>query len=100
MFSSQCIPVRTFSVKKSLPWITQEIERKIRKRDHLYRQFKKTVDQVFRNKFLELRKSIKSKIKLSYETYMYLEGLLGLNDENSACDNKKLFSFLKSPKQD
>ena len=47
---------------------------------------------------MELRKSIKGKIKLSYETY--LEGLLGLNDENSACNNKKLFSFLKSSKQD
>ena len=33
-----------------------------------------------------------------YETY--LEGLLGLHDENSACDSKKLFSFLKSSKQD
>ena len=43
------------------------------------------------------RNSIKSKIKLSYETY--LEGLLGLNDENSICDTK-LFSFLKCSKQD
>ena len=47
---------------------------------------------------MALRKSIKSKIKLSHETY--LEGLLGLNDENSTCDSKKLFSFLKSSKQD
>ena len=37
--------------------------------------------------------SIKHKIKLSYETY--LEGLLGLNDENAVCNTKKLFSFLK-----
>ena len=27
-------------------------------------------------------------------------GLLGLNDENSVCDTKKLFSFLKCSKQD
>ena len=98
LYSSQCIPVKTFSGKKSLPWITQEIRRQIRKRDHFYKQFKKTGDQVFRNKFLALRKIIKSKIKLSHETY--LEGLLGLHDENSACDSKKLFSFLKSSKQD
>ena len=37
-------------------------------------------------------------IIISHETY--IEGLLGLHDENSACDSKKLFSFLKSPKQD
>ena len=35
---------------------------------------------------------------VSHETY--LEGLLGLDDENSTCDSKKLFSFLKSSKQD
>ena len=97
LFTSQCIPVKTVSGKKSLPWITQAMRRQIRKRNHLYKQFKKTGDQVFRNKFLAFRKSIKSKIKLSYATY--LEGLLRLNDENSVCDNKKLFSFLKSSKQ-
>lgn len=64
----------------------------------MYRKFKRTGDQTFRIKFLSLRKSIKHKIKLSYNNY--LEGLLGLNDTNSACDNKKLFSFLKSCKQD
>ena len=98
LYSSQCIPVKTFSGKKSFPWITQEIKRQIRKRTRFYKQFKKTGDQTFRNKFLALRKAIKSKIKLSHETY--LEGLLGLNDENSTCDSKKLFSFLKSSKQD
>ena len=98
LYSSKCIPVKTFSGKKSLPWITQEIRRQIRKRNHFFKQFKKTGDQVFRNKFLALRKIIKSKIKLSHETY--IEGLLGLHDENSACDCKKLFSFLKSSKQD
>ena len=98
LFTCQCIPVKTVSGKKSLPWITQAIRRQIRKRNHLYKQFKKTGDQVFRNKFLALRKSVKRNIKLSYATY--LEGLLGLNDENSVCDNKKLFSFLKSSKQD
>ena len=82
LYSSQCIPVKTFSGKKSFPWITQEIKRQIRKRIHFYKQFKKTGDQTFRSKVLALRKAIKSKIKLSHETY--LEGLLGLNDENSS----------------
>ena len=97
-FSSQCIPVKTISGKKSLPWVTQAIRRQIRKRNRLYKQFKETGDQQIRNKFVAHRNSIKSKIKLSYETY--LEGLLGLNDENSVCDTKKLFSFLKCSKQD
>ena len=37
-------------------------------------------------------------IKASHNSY--LEGLLGLTDENSVCNNKTLFSFLKSSKQD
>lgn len=81
-----------------MPWITQDIKRLIRKRDHLYRKFKKSGDQVFRDSFVNLRKQIKSKIKLAH--MQYLEGLLGLKDENTTCDSKKLFAFLKSSKQD
>ena len=45
-----------------------------------------------------LRKIIKCKTKLAYTTY--LEGL-GLDSETStACDSKKLFSFLKNTRQD
>ena len=89
LYSFQCIPVKTFSGKKSLPWITQENRRQIRKRNHFYKQLKKTGDMVFRNKYLVLRKIIESKIKLSHETY--LEVLLGLHDDNSACDSKNVF---------
>ena len=34
-FSSHCIPVKTISGKKSLPWITQAIRRQIRKKKSL-----------------------------------------------------------------
>ena len=82
--------------KASLPWITQEIRRLIRKRDvYIYRSYKKIGDPKKRSHFLQLRKHIKFKIKLSYETY--IEGLL---DKNSVCDSKKLFSFLKNSRQD
>ena len=59
---------------------------------------KKTGDKAFRHKFLSMRKSIKYNIKASYN--LYLEGLLGITDEDSVCNTKKLFSFLKSSKQD
>ena len=41
LYSSQCIPVKTFSGKKSLPWITQEITRQIRKRNHFINNLRK-----------------------------------------------------------
>ena len=70
----------------------------IRKRDQLYKTFKKTADQGKKSQFINLRKTIKSKIKSSH--LMYLEGLLGLNEEASQCNSKKLFSFLKNSRQD
>ena len=97
-FASKCIPTKFIRGKSSLPWITQSIRRQIRRRDDLYRKFKKTGDQAFRHKFLSMRKSIKHNIKASYN--LYLEGLLGITDEDSVCNTKKLFSFLKSSKQD
>ena len=97
--SSECIPTEMVRGKSSFPWITQEIKRLIRKRDHFYRKFKTTGDQTKRSKFLCLRKIIKCKTKLGYTTY--LEGLLRLDSETStACDSKKLFSFLKNSRQD
>ena len=88
----------TISGKKSLPWIAQAVRRQIRKRNRVCKQFKETRDQQNRNKFVALRNSVKSSIKLSYETY--LERLLVLIGENLVCDTKKLFIFRKSSKQD
>ena len=39
--ASMCIPTKTIQNKLSLPWITQSIRRLIRRRDDLYRKFKK-----------------------------------------------------------
>ena len=97
-FSSQCIPIKLIRGRSSLPWITQEIRRMIRKRDHIYRSFKKTGYQGRRIQFIQLGKTIKHKIKASYN--LYLKDLLGLTDRSTVCDNKKLFTFLKKSRQD
>ena len=94
----ECIPAKLIRGKSSLPWITQEIKRLIRKRDSLYRKFKRSGDSDIKTKFQTLRQQIKKKIKDSYQAY--LENLLGLNDEESKCDSKKLFSFLKNSRCD
>ena len=94
----ECIPAKLIRGKSSLPWITQEIKRLIRKRDSLYRKFKRSGDSDIKTKFQTLRQQIKKKIKDLYQAY--LENLLGLNDEDSKCDSKKLFSFLKNSRCD
>ena len=94
----ECIPAKLIRGNSSLPWITQEIKRLIRKRDSLYRKFKRSGDSDIKTKFQTLRQQIKKKIKDSYQAY--LENLLGLNDEDSKCDSRKLFSFLKNSRCD
>ena len=42
-FSEQCIPNRLIKSKPSSPWVTQQIKRLIRKRDHLYHKLKKKI---------------------------------------------------------
>ena len=96
--TEECIPSKIIRGKSSLPWITQEIKRLIRKRDSLYTKFKKSGDQVTKTKFQTLRQQTKKKIKDSYQGY--LENLLCLNDSDNTCDSKKLFSFLKNSRRD
>ena len=94
----ECIPLKVISGKSSLPWIIQEIKCLIRKRDRLYSSYKVSGDNRKREDFQALRQQIKKKIKRSYQTY--LEGLIGLSDNDQTCDRKKLFSFLKRSRQD
>ena len=96
-YIDECIPTKILKGKSTLPWITQDIKRLIRKRDKLYSSYKKTQDYDKRKSFLTLRQQEKRKIKASY--LVYLEGLLGLRDEESKCDSKKLFSFLGNPRK-
>ena len=97
-FSHECIPSKLIQGKSSLPWVTQEIKRLIRKRDSLYTNFKKTGRLDIKTQFQTLRQQIKKKIKASYQAY--LENLLGLTNEEDQCDSKKLFSFLKNSRRD
>ena len=90
----ECIPSKLIRGKSSLPWITQEIKRLIRKQDSLYAKLKKSGDLDIKTKFQTVRHQLKKKIKDSYQAY--LENLLGLNDRDNVCDSKKLFHSLKT----
>ena len=48
-------------IAQSLPWITQAIRRQIQKRNHLYKQFKKTGDRYLEISFWHLENQSKAK---------------------------------------
>ena len=101
---TQFVPIKKIGCKKSLPWITQEIKRLIRKRDSLYQKQKKGKSKD-RHHFKQVKHLIQNKIRLAYNNY--IQNILGLSEEASdTADNtstfapKKLFSLIKNARQD
>ena len=96
---SQFVPIKKIGPKKSLPWITQEIKRLIRKRDSLY-QTQKRGKPKDRHHLKKVKHLVQSKIRLAYNNY--LQNILGQSEEgndtagyNSGFVSKQLFSLIK-----
>ena len=74
---SEFIPIKKIGTKKSLPWLTQEIKRLIRKRDSLYQKQKRGRSRD-RHHFKQVKHLVQAKIKMAYNNY--LENILGLSE--------------------
>ena len=101
---SEFVPIKKIGTKKSLPWLTQEIKRLIRKRDSLYQKQKRGRSRD-RHHFKQVKHLVQAKIKMAYNNY--LENILGLSEggddtaeRNSGFTSKKLFSLIKNARQD
>ena len=64
------IPSKTSRSVASVPWITSEIRRNIRKRNKTRAKAKKTGSSKLRSKFQELRQQIKADIKKQHDLYV------------------------------
>ncbi|MCG7865188.1 MAG: hypothetical protein JAY74_02330 [Candidatus Thiodiazotropha taylori] len=97
----QFVPIKKLSSKRSLPWITQEIRRLIRKRDNLYHK-QKSGSNKDRCHFKQVKHLVQRKIKIAHENY--LADILGVGsgdgDESSGFTSKKLFNLIKNSRQD
>ena len=78
----ECIPTKLISDKQSIPWITQEIRHFIKRHDMLYSAYTSSGDSVKKKNFQVLQQQLKHKIKRCYQAY--LEGLLGLGNNNES----------------
>ena len=74
-------PCKKIGAKRSLPWVTQAIERLICKRDSLYQKQKSSKRSNDKKHFVNFRHLVKAKIKQAYDNY--LEDVLGLRDISS-----------------
>ena len=69
------IPSKISRSVSSVPWITPEIRRKIRKRNETHAKAKKTGSAKIRSKFETLRKEIKADIRKQHD--LYVNNLVG-----------------------
>ncbi|MCG8048052.1 MAG: hypothetical protein JAY75_12610 [Candidatus Thiodiazotropha taylori] len=99
------VPKKTISSKDSLPWITQDIKRNIRKRDSLYQKYKKTRTRKDREEFVAKRHQVRHKLSQAHN--QYLETILGISksEDNAepgkpSCSTKKLYTLLNRSKND
>ena len=111
----QYVPQRSISTKTSLPWITQDIKRTMRKRDSLYDKYKKHRRPTDRQAHIEYKHLVNKKLKDAHNRY--LEEILGITNSSDPDDSstkpqadidphmntlatKKLYSLLKNSKMD
>ena len=69
------IPLKTSRSVSSIPWITPEIRRKIRRKNKTHAKAKKTGSSKLRSKFETLRREIKADVRKQHD--LYVNNLVG-----------------------
>ena len=90
------VPHRIASTRDRPPWVTPELKKLIRSRDHLYKKVKNRPTDLRKEKLKLLKKRIRKAIQRDY--WSYTEAVLTENDTNG--NNKKLWTFIKHKKTD
>ena len=92
----QFVPHRTSSTRDRSLWITSEVKKLIRARNHLFNKIKQNPTDNRKGKLRSLKKKINKATKEAY--WSYTENLITETDSNS--NNKQLWTFIKHRKTD
>ena len=96
---SQHVPHKMSRKHLSLPWITTQLRRQIRRRNILYCRAKHLGSTDIYNKFLDLKHSIQRDLRKSY--WQYINGLISFEPAHGEHQKqKKFWSYIKSLKKD
>ncbi|CAH1238779.1 Hypp5632 [Branchiostoma lanceolatum] len=99
------IPQKTLGRKNNKPWVDPPTLRLIRRRNRLYKRWKKTGNTDTRDKMRDLKHQVQRRLRRAY--WLYTEGMFtnnssednthGVNShEGRAANTKKLWSYIKS----
>ena len=92
------IPHKTALLKESVPWITPEIKRLVKKRDHLHKIKMKSNDQI---KTLRATKQVlQNKIRQVYWSYIKNMITPPSTDTDRQNSTKRFWTFIKHKKKD
>ena len=88
------IPSKTSRSVSSVPWITPEIRRKIRKKNETHAKAKRTGSAEIRSKFETLRREIKADIRKQHD--LYVNNLVG----DVKANPRDFYRYINSQKKD
>ena len=88
------IPSKTSRSVSSIPWITSEIRRKIRRRNKTHAKAKKTGSSKLRSKFEILRREIKAEVRKQHD--LYVNNLVG----DVKANPRDFYRYINSQKKD
>ena len=88
------IPSKTSRSVSSVPWITSEIRRKIRRRNKTHAKAKKTGSSKLRSKFETLRREIKAEVRKQHD--LYVNKLVG----DIKANPRDIYRYINSQKKD
>ena len=86
--------IKTSRSVSSVPWITPEIRRKIRRKNATHAKAKKTGSAKFRSKFESLRREIKADTKKQHD--LYVNNLVG----DVKANPRDFYRYINSQKKD
>ena len=88
------IPSKTSRTVSSVPWITSEIGRKIRRRNKTHAKAKKTGNKKLRSKFETLRREIKDDVRKQHD--LYVNNLVG----DVKANPQDFYQYINSQRKD
>ena len=95
--ANQFIPSKMSKRKKSLPYISADLDKKMTLRDRLETKSKKKGGLKVEQRYKQLKRECQRQLRR--EHYRYVENLL-TDDENPGCVGKKFWSYLKHKRAD
>ena len=92
---STFVPHKTLGTKRSKPWVDKHTKRLIRRRDRMYKRWRKSADPEAQKELKALKRVIQRRLRRAY--WSHTEELISEGVDPKA--NKKFWSYIKAQKK-